>query len=108
MTYLMEPTTRPARPQILAFGANHTIDVRRVGMAAAQEVVGKIRIGTIDDRELLAPDLLLAPIKCNLLLGLHQAMPALIFDFFGQMAFQSCGRSTWLKRIGEYSDSLKT
>src|SRR5262249_48841203 len=94
-------------PQTLAFYSYDAIDVRRVGVASAEEVIRKFRIWTVYDGTLLTSDLILAPGKRDLLLGFHQPIPSFVLDFLGQMTVQARGRCSWLKRIREDAESLE-
>src|ERR1043166_1025098 len=65
-----------ARLQSLALDADQAVDVRRVGVAAGEDVVGHLRIGAIHDDVDGRADLGGAPGEGYFLLHLHEAVAA--------------------------------
>ena len=91
----------------LPLTAHHTIDVGRIGITAAQGVIGHFRIGAIDNHVQLAADLLAAPAEGGLLLRCHQPIAPLLLDFLGQMAVEARGRRPRLEGIRKDADTLE-
>src|SRR4029077_8750837 len=61
----------------MAGDVDRAVDLRRVGLAAA---LGNRRADLVDDDALAVADFALEPLARNLLLALHEAVPALFFD----------------------------
>src|SRR5262249_34237159 len=81
-----------ARPQGLALDPNDAVDLRCVGVAPAEHVVGHFGVGRVDDRLQFPALLTPAPPERDLLLGFHHRAPALLLHFLAQVIFEASGR----------------